>query len=93
MELRYADEQWDYWCSQMVREFLGGPQLLSIVRLCGEREMVAFALGALIGDIKRFAEPRKFVNTSASIQSLITAAKANVPAASPTMGAKICAGC
>jgi hypothetical protein len=40
---------------------LTDPQLLSIVRLCGVREMVAFALGALIGDIQRFAEPRKLV--------------------------------
>jgi hypothetical protein len=31
------------------------------VRLCGVREMVAFALGAFIGDIQRFAEPGKLV--------------------------------
>jgi hypothetical protein len=29
--------------------------------LCGVRDLVAFALGALIGDIQRFAEPRKLV--------------------------------
>ena len=61
MELRHADEQRDHWRSLIAQEVLADPQLLSIVRLCGVREMVAFALGALIGDIHRFAEPRKLV--------------------------------
>jgi transposase len=61
MELRHADEQRDHWRSLIAQEVLADPQRLSIVRLCGVREMVAFALGALIGDIKRFAEPRKLV--------------------------------
>ncbi len=61
MELRHADEQRDHWRSLIAQEVLADPQLLSIIRLCGVREMVAFALGALIGDIHRFAEPRKLV--------------------------------
>jgi transposase len=61
MELRHADEQRDHWRSLIAQEVLADPQLLSIVRLCGVREMVAFALGALIGDIQRFAQPRKLV--------------------------------
>lgn len=61
MELRHADEQRAHWRSLIAQEVLSDPQLLSIVRLCGVREMVAFALGALIGDIHRFAEPRKLV--------------------------------
>jgi transposase len=61
MELRPADEQRAHWRSLIAQEVLADPQLLSIVRLCGVREMVAFALGALIGDIHRFAEPRKLV--------------------------------
>jgi transposase len=61
MELRHADEQRAHWRSLIAQEVLADPQLLSIVRLCGVREMVAFALGALIGDIHRFAEPRKLV--------------------------------
>jgi transposase len=61
MELRHADEQRSHWRSLIAQEVLGDPQLLSIVRLCGVREKVAFALGALIGDIARFAEPRKLV--------------------------------
>ena len=61
MELRHADEQRDHWRSLIAQEVLADPQLLSLVRLCGIREMVAFALVAVIGDIKRFAEPRKLV--------------------------------
>jgi transposase len=61
MELRHADEQRAHWRSLIAQEVLSDPQLLEIVRLCGIREMVAFALGALIGDIHRFAEPRKLV--------------------------------
>lgn len=61
MELRHADEQRAHWRSLIAQEVLTDPQLLSIVRLCGVREMVAFALGALIGDIHRFATPRKLV--------------------------------
>ena len=61
MELRHADEQRAHWRRLIAQEVLADPQLLSIVRLCGVREMVAFALGALIGDIHRFAEPRKLV--------------------------------
>jgi transposase len=61
MELRHADEQRNHWRSLIAQEVLADPQLLSLVRLCGVREMVAFALGALIGDIQRFAEPRKLV--------------------------------
>src|SRR6185437_12608734 len=61
MELRHADEQRAHWRSLIAQEVLADPQLLSLVRLCGVREMVAFALGALIGDIHRFSEPRKLV--------------------------------
>jgi transposase len=61
MELRHADEQRAHWRSLIAQEVLSDPQLLSIVRLCGVREMVAFALGALVGDIHRFASPKKLV--------------------------------
>jgi transposase len=61
LELRHADKQRDHWRSLIAQEVLADPQLLSLIRLCGVREMVAFALGALIGDIHRFAEPRKLV--------------------------------
>ena len=61
MELRHADEQRAHWRSLIAQEVLADPQLLSLVRLCGVREMVAFALGALIGDIHRFADPKKLI--------------------------------
>ncbi len=61
LELRQAEEQRQHWRSLIAREVLADPQLLSIVRLCGVREMIAFALGALIGDIHRFAHPKKLV--------------------------------
>lgn len=61
LELRHAEEQRQHWRSLIAQEVLADPQLLSIVRLCGVREMVAFALGAFVGDIQRFAEPRKLV--------------------------------
>src|ERR1039457_3399445 len=61
MELRHADEQRSHWRSLIAQEVLSDPQLLSMVRLCGVREMVAFALGSIIGDIHRFASPKKLV--------------------------------
>jgi len=61
LQLRHAEEQRQHWRSLIAQEVLADPELLSIVRLCGVREMVAFALGAFIGDIKRFADPKKLV--------------------------------
>jgi transposase len=61
MELRHAEEQRAHWRSLIAQEVLSDPQLLSMVRLCGVREMVAFALGAIIGDVRRFASPKKLV--------------------------------
>ncbi len=61
MEWRHAEEQRGHWRSLIAQEVLANPLLLSITRLCGVRDQVAFALGAIIGDIKRFAEPRKLV--------------------------------
>ena len=61
MELRHAEEQRAHWRSLIAQEVLGDPQLLDIVRLCGVREMIAFALGAFIGDIKRFATQGQLV--------------------------------
>ena len=60
-ELRHASQQRQHWHSLIAQEVLAQPELLSIVRLCGIREIVAFALGAFVGDIKRFASPKKLV--------------------------------
>jgi transposase len=61
MELRHAEQQRQHWRSVIAQQVLDDPQLLSLVRLCGVRDLVAFALGAIIGDIKRFENPRKLV--------------------------------
>jgi transposase len=61
MEMRHAEQQRQHWRSLIAQEVLSDPVLLSIVRLCGVREMVAFALGAFVGDINRFADPKKLV--------------------------------
>jgi len=61
MELRHAEEQRRHWRTLIAQEVVADPVLLSLIRLCGVRELVAFALGAIIGDIQRFAEPRKLV--------------------------------
>lgn len=61
MELRHAGEQRAHWQSLIAQEVLADPQLSSLMRLCGVREIVAFALGAIIGDIRRFADPKKLV--------------------------------
>jgi transposase len=61
MELRHAEEQRQHWRGLIAQEVLTDPELLAIVRLCGVREMIAFALGAFIGDIKRFSSPKKLV--------------------------------
>jgi transposase len=60
-ELRHADQQRQHWRRLIAQEVLAEPELLSLVRLCGVREIVAFALGAFIGDIQRFAHPKKLV--------------------------------
>jgi transposase len=61
MQLRHAEQQRAHWRSLIAREVLEDPELLSIVRLCGVRDLIAFALGAFIGEIKRFANPKKLV--------------------------------
>jgi transposase len=61
MELRHADQQRTHWRSLIAQEVLADDLLLSLVRLCGVRDLVAFALGAIIGDIHRFATPAKLV--------------------------------
>jgi len=61
LELRHAEEQRRHWRRLIGQEVLSDPQLLALMRLCGVREVVAFALGAFIGDIQRFAEPKQLV--------------------------------
>ena len=60
-ELRHADQQRQHWHRLIAQEVLAEPELLALVRLCGVREIIAFALAAFIGDIKRFASPKQLV--------------------------------
>jgi transposase len=61
MELRHAEQQRAHWRSLIAQEVIADPLLLSIVRLCGVRDLVAFALGAIVGQMERFASPAKLV--------------------------------
>jgi hypothetical protein len=61
MELRHAEEQRWHWRSLIAQEVASDPALLSLIRLYGVRDLIALALGAIIGDIQRFAQPGKLV--------------------------------
>lgn len=60
-DLAHASDSEARWSSLLAQEVIADPQLLSLVRLCGIRDVLAFALGAVIGDIHRFADPKKLV--------------------------------
>ena len=60
-DLRHANQQREHWHRLIAQEVLAQPELLGLVRLCGVREIIAFALAAFIGDIRRFASPKKLV--------------------------------
>lgn len=61
LELAHAQEQRRHWESLIAQEVLADPVLLSLTRLCGVRDVIAFSLGAIIGDISRFAGPKQLV--------------------------------
>jgi transposase len=60
-EVRHSNQQRQQWRGLIAQEVLSDPDLLALVRLCGVREMVAFTLGAFVGDIGRFNHPKKLV--------------------------------
>jgi transposase len=62
LDLGHAEQQRAHWRGGMAQEVLEDPELLSIMRVCGVRDVVAFALGAIVGDIQRFAQPGSLVN-------------------------------
>jgi transposase len=93
MDLRQADQQRKRWHSLITQEVLADPQLLSLVRLCGVREMVAFAVGAFVGDIQRFASPKKLVNTLALIPPLMIVERANGAEALAATATDVCVLC
>ena len=61
LELEQAETQRLRWRSLIAQEVLADPALLALVRVCGIGELTAFAFGALVGDIRRFAAPKKLV--------------------------------
>lgn len=61
MDLRHAEEQRAHWESLISQEVMEDPLLLSLLRICGIRDITAFALCAVIGDIARFQNPKKLV--------------------------------
>ena len=61
LELVHADQHRRPWRSLIAQEVLTDPLMLSAVRLCGVRDLSAFALVAIIGEIKRFARPGSLV--------------------------------
>jgi transposase len=61
LELQQASELRAHWHRLIAQAVLADPLLLSLVRLGGIREVVAFALGAIIGDPQRFTHPKKLV--------------------------------
>lgn len=61
LDLRQAEQQRKRWHSLITQEVLADPLLLSMVRLCGVREIVAFAVGAFVGNVQRFANAKKLV--------------------------------
>jgi len=60
-DLRHADQQRQHWHQLIAQEVLAEPEILSLVRLGGVREIIAFALAAFVGDIQRFAHPKQLV--------------------------------
>lgn len=60
-DIQHADAQRRGVRSLIAQQVLEDPRLLELTRLLGIREVLAFAIGAIVGDITRFANPRKLV--------------------------------
>lgn len=60
-ELKLADERRARLSAVMAQEVAADPKLLRLVRLLGVRHLIAFAIAAVVGDITRFANPKKLV--------------------------------
>lgn len=60
-ELQAAHERRCRLSAVMAQEVAADRSLLRLMRLLGVRHIVAFAIGAVVGDISRFANPKKLV--------------------------------
>ena len=56
-----ADTRRKRFRAKIAEDVASDPSVLRMVRLMGIREQVAFALAAFIGDVERFATPKKLV--------------------------------
>lgn len=60
-ELKLADARRQQLSAVMAQAVAAEPKLLRLVRLLGVRHLIAFAIAAVVGDISRFANPKKLV--------------------------------
>lgn len=60
-ELVGAERQRRELSALMAQEVANDPALLRLLRLLGVRHIIAFAVGAVVGDVTRFANPKKLV--------------------------------
>lgn len=60
-ELRMAHDRRQRLSAAIAREVAAYPRILQLMRLLGVRHIIAFAIMAVVGDIGRFANPRKLV--------------------------------
>lgn len=60
-ELQAAQERRRRLAAAMAQEVAADPALLRLMRLLGVGHIVAFAIAAVVGDITRFANPKKLV--------------------------------
>lgn len=60
-ELQLAEARRRRLVAQMAQEVAGDRALLALMRLLGVRHIIAFAIAAVVGDIGRFANPKKLV--------------------------------
>ena len=60
-ELQLAEARRRRLVAAMAQEVAADPALLQLMRLLGIRHIIAFAIAAVVGDITRFANPKKLV--------------------------------
>jgi len=61
LELEHHIELEGRLASLAAQQVLRDPKLLELTRLCGIRDVIAFAIGAIVGDINRFKSPKSLV--------------------------------
>lgn len=61
LELDHHIELEGRLASLAAQQVLQDPKLLELTRLCGIRDVIAFAIGAIVGDINRFKSPKSLV--------------------------------